>query len=157
MAAEPYTSQMIAESDSIALRRMIENAAHLLPAQGPIEVFVHHNTLHAFEEQSFDDAVEAGLTRYHGQPYFSEEQYRRLYAAGRIVDSDLEAVLQKDLAEHSGEEVCGLGTRAEIRLAMLRHAVQIGPDAELRWIVAETDALERFRERATRLNRTRII
>jgi hypothetical protein len=30
------------------LRQAVEHAAHLLPMQGPIGVFVHHNTLHAF-------------------------------------------------------------------------------------------------------------
>ena len=32
------------------LEQAINHAAHLLPAQGPITVFIHHNTLHAFEE-----------------------------------------------------------------------------------------------------------
>jgi hypothetical protein len=29
--------------------KVIGHAAHLLPAQGPIGVFIHHNTLHAFQ------------------------------------------------------------------------------------------------------------
>ena len=39
------------------LARAIEHAAHLLPAQGPINVFIHHNTLHAFEELMRSGAV----------------------------------------------------------------------------------------------------
>ena len=31
------------------LAKAIEHAAHYLPAQGPISVCIHHNTLHAFE------------------------------------------------------------------------------------------------------------
>lgn len=154
---EQDDSHTIGDHDFAALRHMIEHAAHLLPAQGPIEVFVHHNTLHAFEGQSFHDAVKAGLNRYHAEPYLSEQKFRQLHAAGRIVDQDLEAVIQDDLGEHGTEEIGGLGTRTEIQLAMLRHALQVGPDAELRWIVAETDALQRFRVEVTQLNRTRII
>lgn len=140
-----------------SLRHIVERAAHLLPAQGPIGVFVHHNTLHAFEEQSFHEAVKSGLTRYGAEPYFSEPEYRRLYSEGRITDTDLEAAIQSDLGERAGEQINGLGTRCEIRYAMLRHPLHIGPDAELRWVVAETDALQRFRDRTTQVNRSRIM
>ena len=39
------------------LAEVIEHAGHLLPAQGPITVFIHHNTLHAFEDLPFNEAV----------------------------------------------------------------------------------------------------
>ena len=42
------------------LEERIRQAAHLLPAQGPIGVFIYHNTLHAFEHLTFDEVVRAG-------------------------------------------------------------------------------------------------
>jgi len=39
------------------LRRAVDHVAHLLPKQGPIGVFIHHNTLHAFEHMPFEQAV----------------------------------------------------------------------------------------------------
>ena len=36
---------------------LIADAARFLPSQGPIDVFIHHNTLHAFESLPFHDAV----------------------------------------------------------------------------------------------------
>ncbi len=154
LPTEPQKSSDLAATK---LRRLIEHAAHFLPSQGPIEVFVHHNTLHAFEDHSFHEALRLGLDRYQAEPYLSLTEYRRLYHSGRITDQELEAVVMEDLGESCNNEINGLGTRSEIRYAMLRHAVRIGPDAELRWIVAETDALDRFREEATEVNRSRIL
>ena len=40
----------------LLVRQVLDHAAHLLPDQGPIEVFIHHNTLHSFENL-FNGAV----------------------------------------------------------------------------------------------------
>ena len=58
------------------LRRAIDHAAHLLPSQGPITVFIHHNTLHAFEQLSFEEAVEHGGEVFGCRPYLPEDRYR---------------------------------------------------------------------------------
>ena len=56
------------------LLHVIEHAAHLLPSQGPITVFVHHNTLHAYEEFHFDEALRESQRVYGCQPVLSEER-----------------------------------------------------------------------------------
>ncbi len=160
MSATLPASELIShthdESQADELRHAVEHAAHLLPAQGPIEVFVHHNTLHAFEERSFHEAVKAAHRRFGANPYFPEARYREFLASGRITIGDLEAVLADELRD-GDDMIDGLGTRQQIRMAMLRHPLRIGPDAELRWVVAETDALEKFRPEVPARVRERLI
>jgi hypothetical protein len=139
------------------LRHAIEHAGHLLPAQGPITVFIHHNTLHAFEELPFDEAVKEGAKVFGCNPYLPEDRYRDALARGRIRDADLEAVLRDDLGGRRDDRIGSICSRFELRLAMLRHLVRTGPATELRWYVAETDALARFRPEAPPAIRERLI
>lgn len=130
------------------LREKIEHAAHLLPAQGPITAFVHHNTLHAFEDLPFDEAVLQGAKTFGCHPYLPEERYREELARGRIQAEDIESVLIEDLGDR-GDELLGLfGTRFQLHMAILAHPLRTGPTAELRWIVEETDALRTVRKEA---------
>lgn len=101
------------------LRASIDQAAHLLPAQGPITSFVHHNTLHAFEDLPFNEAVEEGARIFHCEPYLGEAEYRVLLERERIRVKDLRAVLLDDLGEYADGLIGGLGTRYHLRLAML--------------------------------------
>ncbi|HEX5104346.1 MAG TPA: putative inorganic carbon transporter subunit DabA, partial [Pirellulaceae bacterium] len=127
------------------LAHVIEHAAHYLPAQGPITVFIHHNTLHAFEELPFDAGVQKGAALFGCQPYLSEDRYRDLLRRSRIRSADLVAELLDDLDERADELLGFMGTRFNLRLAMLQYPLKTAPAAELRWFVAETDALTRFR------------
>src|SRR3954464_2445060 len=86
------------------LREAIEHAAHLLPAQGPITVFIHHNTLHAFEDLPFHEAVQEGAQVFGCHPYLSEDRYREELRRGRIRFADLHQVLAQDLGERAEEE-----------------------------------------------------
>jgi uncharacterized protein YbcC (UPF0753/DUF2309 family) len=127
------------------IEHAIEHAAHLLPSQGPIKVFIHHNTLHAFEHLPFHEGVKRGGATYGCNPYLPEDRYREKLARGRILFEDLAAVLMDDLGD-DGDKLLGfLGTRYHLRLAMLQHPLRTGPDGELRWLIAETDALRKFR------------
>jgi uncharacterized protein len=140
-----------------SIRTAIEHAAHLLPSQGPISVFVHHNTLHAFEDLPFDDAVLSGLDTFGGQPYLSEDRFRAEFATGRIRPSDIAAALLDDLGD-AGDELLGFfGTRFHLRMAMLEHPMYLGTDAELEWFIAETQSLYRFRLESDPAMRGRMI
>ena len=139
------------------LRHEIEHAAHLLPAQGPITVFVHHNTLHAFEDMQFEEAVVHGASVFGCHPYLPEARYREEFDRGRILREDIEAALIEDLGEDADVLFGFLGTRFQLRKLMFEHPLLTGPTAELRWFVAETDALSRFRAEAPAPVRDRFI
>jgi uncharacterized protein YbcC (UPF0753/DUF2309 family) len=139
------------------LRHVVEHAAHLLPAQGPITVFIHHNTLHAFEDLSFEEGVERGAHVFGCQPYLTEDRYREALTRGRIRFADLQEVLEKDLGERAAAEVPCFGTLLKLRLAMLQYPLRTGPAVELIWHVAEVNALRRVRPEASSAVRAQLI
>lgn len=128
------------------LHELIEQAAHLLPAQGPIPVFIHHNTLHAFEGIPFERAVLQGGQLFACRPFLSERRYRDELERGRIRFEDLQATLIADLGNRADDPVPPRGTRLDLRRAMLQYPLRTGTTDELLWLVAETDALRRVRE-----------
>ena len=121
----------------------------MLPTQAPIRVFVHHNTLHAFEDLPFREAVQQGTKTYGCHAYLPEDRYREKLAHGRILPQDLAAELIDDLGDDADHLIGFFGTRFHFRLAMLQYPLRLGPDAELRWLIAETDALRHFRSEAS--------
>lgn len=127
-----------------SIRLAIEHAKHYLPTQGPIAVFIHHNTLHAFEHLPFDEAVLDGLRTYGSQPYWQESRYREELARDRIQLHDLEAVLRRDLGSSGPEEIALATTRHDLRYSMLKYPVQTGSDSEIQWLFAQSDALDHF-------------
>jgi uncharacterized protein YbcC (UPF0753/DUF2309 family) len=139
------------------LRLAIEHAAHFLPAQGPITGFVHHNTLHAFEHLPFEQAVRKGAELFGCNPYLSEDEYRARFQQGQFRQDDIAAVLMDDLGDEGDELLGFLGTRFHLRMGMLAHRLRSGPGVELDWVVAETDALKRFRDDAKTSMKTQLI
>lgn len=139
------------------LSEMIEHAAHLLPAQGPITVFIHHNTLHAFEHLPFHEALAQGSEVFGCETYLPLDRYREELARGRIRFSELQEVLERELGEGAERPVPGFGTRMDLRLAMLQYPLRTGPADELIWYVAEYDALRRVRPEVSSAVRARII
>lgn len=119
------------------LKGAVERAAELLPAQGPISAFVHHNTLHAFQHLPFHEAVLEAHDIYGCQPYMSEEFYHQALEAGRIEERDLLSAL----ADTPSEELApGLQLLA-LRLALLQQPFFHLEGPALEWHLAETPTL----------------
>jgi hypothetical protein len=139
------------------LRHTIEHVGHLLPAQGPITAFVFLNPLQGLEDVPYDEGVQRGARLFGCQPYLSEERYREKMARRRIRVDDLLASVRKDLGDQANTLVCPLGTRLDVRLAMLQYPLQFGPSDELRWFVAEMDALKSLRKEVPPATRERFV
>jgi uncharacterized protein YbcC (UPF0753/DUF2309 family) len=139
------------------LQHVIDHAAHLLPAQGPITVFIHHNTLHAFEDLPFHEAVKKGAQVFGCHPYLSEDRYRDELRRGRIRFSELQEVVEQDLGPRVAERIPCFGTPRDLRLAMLQYPLRIAPTHELVWYVAQESALRRVRSEASSAVRARMI
>ena len=139
------------------LKRVVDQAAELLPAQGPITAFVFLNTLMGLEEFPYDEGVQRGARLFGCQPYLIEDRYREKMARGRIRVDDLLTCVREDLTDRASDLVGPTGTRLDLRLAMLQFPLQFGPPDELRWFVAEMDALKRMRKEVPPAIRERFV
>jgi uncharacterized protein len=126
------------------LRSAVEHAAHLLPMQGPIGVFVHHNTLHAFEHLSFEEAVIQAAQLFDAEPYMSEAAYRAELSRGRIQLVDVDAVL--DLEPDS--VIFARLSRGSLRRAMITPGVREFDGATIIWRTEQGDLAKDFRRPA---------
>jgi len=126
------------------LAGVIDRLADLLPAQGPISIFIHHNTLHAFEHVPFEEAVEQASDRLGCEPFLAESRYRAKLASGRILARDVDALLREHLGVRATSDVASLG-RLDLWRAIVLHGIPAAAGPELSWILEETPALSRFR------------
>jgi hypothetical protein len=129
------------------LSAALARAAALLPAQGPIDVFIHHNTLHAFEGERFEDAVIHAAELLGTEPFLTESRYREELARGRIGVADIDAVLDREARGRSAAPLAGGRiTLRDLHRALLLHAVRLESDAAVRWTLTEGDVLEKLRD-----------
>jgi uncharacterized protein YbcC (UPF0753/DUF2309 family) len=128
-----------------SLSETLDELAHLLPAQGPISIFIHHNTLHAFEQLPFEEAVEAAATQLDRQPFLPESRYRDKLASGRILAKDVRTLVREQLGAAGDHVVAGALARIDLWCAVLLHGIPEAAGRELSWILEETPALSRFR------------
>lgn len=68
---------------------VLHRLKHYLPAQSPLKDFVHHNTLHAFQDQKYEQAIRHASKIFGYKVSLSLEEYRKYYKEHLINDQVL--------------------------------------------------------------------
>jgi len=76
------------------LKLTLEHLRHLLPNQGPIKDFIHHNPLHGFQSLDFHEGVDLAASLFGSKKYLSPNFYKTEFDKGRITASQLDFVSQ---------------------------------------------------------------
>src|SRR5688572_30887464 len=74
---------------------VLHELKHYLPTQTPLKDFIHHNSLHAFQNMKFYDAIFRASKIFGYQVTLQLTEYRALYKNGRIKDNILEQIIKK--------------------------------------------------------------
>jgi hypothetical protein len=71
-----------------------------IPDQGPLEYFVHHNTLHHYEHLNFFEAVKKAAGLYNTQAFMPMEYYIKKYEKRRIAKADIQLIIKQFIHKH---------------------------------------------------------
>lgn len=129
------------------LYHLVEEVAHLLPAQAPIRRFVHHNTLHHFQTLPFEEAVVQAARTFGCEAFPTETFFARERSRGRILDRDLDDVLRceaRRMATVDPSLPYAGWRRSDFRRFRLGHVVDWPEAAEIQYQLEEGDALRAF-------------
>lgn len=72
---------------------VLHRLKHFLPAQAPLKDFIHHNTLHAFQNMPFPEAMKQATEIFGYKTSLTIEEYRVLLASGKIKDEVLRDII----------------------------------------------------------------
>jgi uncharacterized protein YbcC (UPF0753/DUF2309 family) len=73
---------------------VLHKLKHFLPAQAPLKDFVHHNTLHSFQEKEFFKGLRSASTLFGYRTIWSFYEYREFHRDGKISDEIINKVIQ---------------------------------------------------------------
>ena len=79
---------------------VIHELKHFLPSQQALKDFIHHNSLHAFQQMKFYDAINKASKIFGFQVHLELNDFRELYETKRI----REDILENCIAEKKGKE-----------------------------------------------------
>lgn len=75
-------------------KEIIHELKHYLPTQLPLKDFIHHNSLHAFQDYKFYDAIFKASEIFGYEVTLPLEDFRELYRTGRITEDILLQVIK---------------------------------------------------------------
>lgn len=77
-------------------QHVLQHLKHYLPAQNPLKDFVHHNTLHAFQDKHFFKALHQASEVFGYKTYLSIEVFRKRFYKNDISQAILNHVIVKN-------------------------------------------------------------
>lgn len=83
---------------------VLHELKHFLPAQAPLKDFVHHNTLHAFQNLKFEEALKNASAIFGYKTSLQLKEYRELYTTGRIRKDILQRIISQKKGDQFVEE-----------------------------------------------------
>lgn len=83
---------------------VLSELKHYLPSQTPLKDFIHHNTLHAFQNMKFYDAIFKASKIFGYQVTLELNDYRKLYHSGRIKENILNQIIKQKFGKSLFDE-----------------------------------------------------
>lgn len=83
---------------------ILRELKHYLPSQTPLKDFIHHNTLHAFQNMKFYDAIFKASKIFGYQVTLELNDYRKLYHSGRISEKILNKIIEQKFGKSLFDE-----------------------------------------------------
>lgn len=78
-----------------SISNVLHHLKHYLPSQAPLKDFIHHNTLHAFQDYNFFDALTQSSAIFGYKTRLSLAEFRQIYAEGNIKIGTIDTVLRQ--------------------------------------------------------------
>lgn len=83
---------------------VLHELKHYLPAQAPLKDFIHHNTLHAFQNMNFYDGLRQASEIFGYKPSLTIHEYRVLYQEKKIRPDVLDHIILMRKGERDFQE-----------------------------------------------------
>lgn len=84
--------------------KCLHDLRHYLPAQATLKDFVHHNSLHSFQDKEFFEGIFSASKIFGFKVTFNINEYRKLYSQGRIRKEILDHVIIKSKGKDNLEK-----------------------------------------------------
>ena len=140
------------EEATLSIPALVEEIGHYLPSQHPLDFFIHHNTLHAFEDLPFKEALQEADRLFGTHSLRKEEDYFADFQKGRISLEDLDAILH--LSPEQTESMLGMEVFTSFpqlwKRLILREGLQPPTEGILSWRLFEQGELRHFPKRLSR-------
>ncbi len=149
------------EPDRQRLRAKVVLATEAIAPNWPMRGFISRSPLLAFEHLPFEEAVTQARSLFGGRGYLANQEYRTLYARGRITEEEISRALRQVGPTVAPPTSLQVGTRRiealeVLRLHLLYGFESINP-ASLEWQVKQGDGARRLRGDLPTRDRERLI